>query len=176
MYMVAGARLEPLLGDHDTEDLGIVSFNPEGRPQQGDKSHKDVRNVSIPAMLRKADKEVVTERPPLRKVKTKGKEEANQILNRYKGPVFTDRVGRMKVEEVKLRYVEGFKPVQPARYPVPYHYKERLGSGHAPEEARGGGRDREGEPSGVRRLHPKHRHLGEEGAGRHPHEHRRQTL
>ena len=34
----------------------------------------------------------------------------------------------MKVEEVKLRYVEGFKPVQPARYPVPYHYQERLGT------------------------------------------------
>jgi hypothetical protein len=51
---------------------------------------------------------------------------ALQIVNRYKGPVFTDRVGRMKVEEVKLRYEDGFKPVQPARYPVPYHYQERL--------------------------------------------------
>jgi hypothetical protein len=129
VYVVAGARPEPLLGDQDAEDLGIVSFNPEGHPLQGnggDKSHEDVRNVSIPAMLRKAGKEVVTERPPLRRVKTKGKEEANQIFNRYKGPVFTDRVGRMKVEELKLRYEEGFKPVPPARYPVPYHYQERL--------------------------------------------------
>ena len=40
-----------------------------------------------------------------------GKEEANQIVNRYKGPVFTDRVGTMKVKEVELRYEDGFKPV-----------------------------------------------------------------
>ena len=71
VYVVAGARPEPLLGDHDAKDLGIISFNPEGRPQQGDESHEDVRNVSIPAMLRKAGKEVVTERPPLHKVSKK---------------------------------------------------------------------------------------------------------
>ena len=34
----------------------------------------------------------------------------------------------MKVEAVKLRYEDGFKPVKPARYPVPYHYQERLGT------------------------------------------------
>jgi hypothetical protein len=59
-------------------------------------------------------------------VETKGKEEANRIVSRYKGPVFKDKVGRMKVEEVRLRYEEGFKLVQPARYQVPYHYQERL--------------------------------------------------
>jgi len=32
----------------------------------------------------------------------------------------------MKVPPVELRYEAGFKPVQPARYPVPYHYQERL--------------------------------------------------
>ena len=37
-----------------------------------------------------------------------------------------DRVGRMKVKPVKLRYELGFKPVHPARYPVSYHYQERL--------------------------------------------------
>ena len=31
VYVVAGARPEPLLGDHDAEDLGIISFHPEGR-------------------------------------------------------------------------------------------------------------------------------------------------
>ena len=60
------------------------------------------------------------------RVETKGKEEANRIVSGYKGPVFTDKVGLMKVEEVKLRYEEGFKPVQPARYQVPYHYQDRL--------------------------------------------------
>ena len=130
MYVVAGARPELLLGDHDAEDLGIISFNLEGHSQRGSDEEgeifEDVRNVSIPATLRKAGKEVITERPPLLRVKTKGKEEANQIVNRYKGPVFMDRVGRMIVEAVKIRYEDGFKPVQLARYPVPYHYQERL--------------------------------------------------
>ena len=35
-----------------------------------------------------------------------------------------DRVGKMEV--VKLKFKDRFKPVQPARYPVPYHYQERL--------------------------------------------------
>ena len=68
VYVVAGARPEPLLGDHDAEDLGIVSFNPEGRApkeEKGDGSYEDVNKVSIPAMLRQAGKRVITERPPL---------------------------------------------------------------------------------------------------------------
>ena len=31
VYVVAGARPEPLQGDHDAADLGIVTFHPEGR-------------------------------------------------------------------------------------------------------------------------------------------------
>ena len=49
------------------------------------------------------------------------REEATKIVNRYKAPVFTDRVGKMKMEAVELKYEDGFKQVQPARYPVPYH-------------------------------------------------------
>ena len=30
LYVVAGVRPEPLLGDHDAEDLGIISFHPKG--------------------------------------------------------------------------------------------------------------------------------------------------
>ena len=68
--------------------------------------------VCIPAKLRKAGKEVITKRPLLHKVKTKGKEEAMRIVNRYKGPVFTDKVGRMKIEAVKLKYEAGVHRVQ----------------------------------------------------------------
>ena len=53
MYMVARVRPEPLLGDHNEEDLGIISFHPEGRPHKGsdedDEIYEDVMNVSIPA-------------------------------------------------------------------------------------------------------------------------------
>ena len=32
----------------------------------------------------------------------------------------------MKIEEVEIKYKDRSKPVQPARYPVPHHYQERL--------------------------------------------------
>ena len=125
VHVVAGARQELLLGDHGVEDLGIISFHPEGRSHQGsdndDKNYEGVKNGSIPAKLRKAGKEVITERPPRHRVKTKGEEETNKIVNGYKGPVFTDREGKMKMETVELKDEDGCKPVQPARYPLPYH-------------------------------------------------------
>ena len=68
VYVVAGAGPKPLLGDHDAEDLGIISSNPEGRPpeeEQEDENFEDVNNVSTPARLRKAGREVITERPRL---------------------------------------------------------------------------------------------------------------
>ena len=35
VYIVGGHKPEPLLGDRDAEELGIVTFNPEGRePEQ----------------------------------------------------------------------------------------------------------------------------------------------
>ena len=43
VYVVAGARPEPLLGDHDAEDLGIIAFNPDG----GAPKEEDVNKVSI---------------------------------------------------------------------------------------------------------------------------------
>ena len=45
VYVVAGARPEPLLGDHDAEDLGIVSFNPEGRTPEEEIFHHEVTKV-----------------------------------------------------------------------------------------------------------------------------------
>ena len=89
VYMVAGARPELLMGDHNAKDLGIISFHPEGRQLQGcdidvDENFEDVRNISIPAKLRKAGKEVITKRPHLHKIKARGKEEAMRIVNRYK--------------------------------------------------------------------------------------------
>ena len=82
VYVVAGSRPEPLLGDHNAEDLSIVSFNPEGRaPEEetGGENYEDVNKVSIPAMLRQAGKRVITERPPLHEVESKGKEEAKRM-------------------------------------------------------------------------------------------------
>ena len=53
-------------------------------------------------MLRKAGKEVITQRPLLYRAKTKGKEGANQNGNWYKGQVFINSGGRRKIEEERL--------------------------------------------------------------------------
>ena len=55
-------------------------------------------------MLRKADKEVMTERPTIHKVKTKGKEETTWIVNGYKRSVFTEiKTKKGQDNEVKIR-------------------------------------------------------------------------
>ena len=233
VYVVAGARPEPLLGDEDAEDLGVVTFHPEGRrdittypslpsvtregvssagratstgafskqtfspsplttdthvrvgdePGQnisrssnlrnagrdtttcpslpsvtregvssaGRGTHtgafsnrtispsplttdthvrpgdEPVQNISIPSKLRKAGIEVTTERPRPERISKQGKEEALAIVKEYMGPVFSDKIGNMKVPPVQLQYEPGFRPTQPAHYPVPYHYQDRLG-------------------------------------------------
>ena len=107
MYVVAGARPGALLGDSDAEALGITSTNQEGSPpkegQEG-KNHEDVNNTSIPAMLRSPDKVVSTERPPYRKVKTKGKEETTRIVSGYKRPVLTEiKTKKWQDDEASVR-------------------------------------------------------------------------
>ena len=55
VYVVEGARQEPHLGDHDAEDLGIVSFNLEGRApkkKQEGENCEDGNNLSNLDMLR----------------------------------------------------------------------------------------------------------------------------
>ena len=69
---------------------------------------------------------MVTERPPLRSISAPGKAEAQRQVERYMGSVFSEQIGKMKVKPVELQYEAGFRAVQPARYPVPYHYQERL--------------------------------------------------
>ena len=93
VYVVAGARPEAFRDDHNTEELGIVSFKPEGHAPKGEKggeSHEDVNKVSNPARLRQAGKGVNTKRPPRREVENKDKEETKGTISGYIRPVFTD--------------------------------------------------------------------------------------
>ena len=43
VYLVVGTNPGFLLWDDDAEDLGVISFNPEGTQQN------DIRNISIPS-------------------------------------------------------------------------------------------------------------------------------
>ena len=60
--------------------------------------------ISISAKLRNVGKEVITKRPAFHKITNKGKEGARRISDKYRGSVFSDRVGRMTVRPVKFRY------------------------------------------------------------------------
>ena len=54
------------------------------------------------------------------------KREAQKIVDEFTGPVYTDRTGKAQTTAVTLQYESGFKPTQPPRLPVPYHYQERV--------------------------------------------------
>ena len=131
IYIVAGTRPEPLLGDQDAEHLGIIQFNPKGRPATPDETENTVnhmstgRTASIPAKLRQAG--IPVSSPEIRTVHEPiDRSAAEKIAAQYTGTVLTDKVGSMRIRPVKLRYEADFKPTQPPRYPVPFHYKDRL--------------------------------------------------
>ena len=44
------------------------------------------------------------------------------VVDKFKGTAISDRIGKVKVKPVRLEYQQGFRPVQPPRFPVPYHY------------------------------------------------------
>ena len=120
VYVVVGTKPEPLLGDEDAEDLGVISFHPEGRQEA------EIRNISVPSRLREAGIKVDTEKRVMYKIPKAGRREAEHIVHEYMGSVFTDRIGAMKVPPIILQYKKGFRPTQPPRYSVPYHYQDRL--------------------------------------------------
>ena len=138
VYVVGGTDPEPLLGDADAEDLGIIKFIPEGRPATAEELQNTVNQVqetsgsprtpsgSIPAKLRRAGITVCSEKPTLPPVADTTYEECMATVQEYTGPVFTERTGHMKTSAITLQYDTGFQPMQPPRIPVPYHYRDRL--------------------------------------------------
>ena len=220
VYVVAGHRPEPLLGDKDAERLGIIAFRPEGREPTKEERSSKVRKVrskepgagsreeasssggrtrerrassssgdssrspdlalrscsipqehtrsdgcsdrmmistpdsptlqdseqwtarrsrtglaaagsgsrtaTIPGKLRSAGVTVNTGRDKLPRIDPKEKARAWGIVNAHRASVFRPGVGKIKMEPVVLEHEQGFRPVQPPRRPVPYHYRERL--------------------------------------------------
>ena len=48
------------------------------------------------------------------------------VVDKFKGTAISDKIGKVRVKPVKLEHEQGFRPVQPPRFAVPYHYQERL--------------------------------------------------
>jgi hypothetical protein len=148
VYVVGGHKPEPLLGDKDAERLGIIKFRPEGREptlaeernrrrvsRLQERGRSDTRGgararegpeASIPGKLRRAGITIETGRSRRPPVEKKDKTRAWSIVNAYRDTVFGPGVGEIKMEPVRLEHEEGFRPVQPQRRSVPYHYRGRL--------------------------------------------------
>ena len=136
IYIVGGHKPEPLLGDKDAESLGIVTFNPDGREptsseleqlelEEG-RTVKKMQERSIPEKLRKAGFTVDTQKGPVEVVKQPDKEAAMHIVRKYHSTVFLPGIGCIKTEPVRFSFSKDFRPVQPPRRGVPYHYQPRL--------------------------------------------------
>jgi hypothetical protein len=135
VYVVEGHRPEPLLGEKDAEALGIIVFHAEGRMpnesetcgrSQEDRGVRSVKAGSIPGKLREAGINVKTEKSQPVQIKEEDKAKAWKIVEGFKSSVFRPGIGLIKTSPIKLEHEEGFKPVQPPRRGVPYHYQERL--------------------------------------------------
>ena len=83
VYVLAGNKLETLLGDKDADKLGIIYFTPEGREpikeERGGKVRKLKRTsnkaTNIPSKLREAGVNIKTgtnELPKIKRKKRKG--------------------------------------------------------------------------------------------------------
>ena len=106
VYVVDGHRPEALLGDGDAEQLGVITFNREGRLKE------DNVRLLVPDM-RRAGIDIRTDKSPQREDRVEDKENTMRLVKRHKGKALTDNIGCIKVKAVKLEYEEGFKPVQP---------------------------------------------------------------
>ena len=131
VYIVGGHKPEPLLGDRDAEALGIVLFDSEGRDptfselDEENTVHK-MKERSIPEKLRAAGFTVNTSKGQVEEIKQEDKAEAMSIVQKYHNTVFLPGIGCIKTDPIKFEFEKNFKPIQPHRRGIPYHYRDRL--------------------------------------------------
>ena len=146
VYVVAGHRPEPLLGDTDATDLGIIEFRGEGRDptqQERDKKEEERRNKgtrkvrrvpaqsskasSIPQKIRdRLEVKVRTSRQKSPKVSAMDIAKTQAIIDEYTGSVFTHHVGLIKTNPVKFEMDPKFKPTQPPHHLIPLNYRSKV--------------------------------------------------
>ena len=131
VYVVEGHEAEPLLGDKDAEELGFIIFNREGREPTVEECATISRLESnIPQKLRDNLEISVDTKPVVDasdQLTSKGKEEIEEVVNRYKGSVFNDtKIGCMKIQPIHLDYDADFKPRQPSFRNIPFFYQEQV--------------------------------------------------
>ena len=69
---------------------------------------------------------VVTNKPPPEPVPADEQARVLQLVDEFKGTVFTNKIGCMKTSPVVLDFDPKFKPTQPPFRPIPIHYREKI--------------------------------------------------
>jgi hypothetical protein len=123
VYIVGGHKPEPLLGDRDAEALGIVTFNPEGREPE----KSELEEVNAVQKLR----EKPAREAPCRRVHREHLQEPgrrDQAGGQGRGHIHCQQVSQHgdHGDQEKFEFEKNFKPIQPQRRGVPYHYQDRL--------------------------------------------------
>ena len=121
VYMVGGHKPNPLLGDREAEDVGIISYK-EGRryeekkllkksklikrlreeEEDREERKKRKREGSNPRKLRDTGTKVETGQKKLINITKEDKNKALDIVNKFKSPVFKPCIGLIQTKPVKL--------------------------------------------------------------------------
>ena len=62
----------------------------------------------------------------MEEIKQEDKAEAMSIVQKYHNTVFLPGIGCIKTDPIKFEFEKNFKPIQPHRRGIPYHYRDRL--------------------------------------------------
>ena len=118
------------MGDKDAVELGFIIFNREGREPTPEECSINRLESNIPQKLRDNLHISVDTKPNVDisdQITTKGKEEIEELVTRYKGSVFNDtKIGCMKIQPIHLDYDTDFKPRQPSFRNIPFFYQEQV--------------------------------------------------
>jgi hypothetical protein len=117
-----GAGSGPGMGS-DSSVLAAAARIPQ---HAGRREEAAAGPASIPAKMRESGMDVTTGRKKGAKITSADKDRAWAIVKNFQGTVFRPGIGLIDMEPITLEHEDNFRPVQPPRHPVPYHYRDRL--------------------------------------------------
>ena len=127
VYVIDAPGIEPLLGDIDAKELGILIINKEGRNAESEESEEPEEDqvAAITNDLRRAGIEVNTRREREEEVPVEEKQRISSIVEKNKD-VFQDYSGLLKDDSAIFHVDPTVPPVATPYRPVPLAVREKL--------------------------------------------------
>ena len=114
--------------DEQWPQMGIIQHLMQIEEQEEESGVRKMKERSIPEKLRVAGFVVNTARGQAEVIKQEDRDEAMSIVQRYHNTVFLPGIGCIKTDPIKFEIDKDFKPTQPHRRGIPYHYSTVLNS------------------------------------------------